>query len=116
MRGWNTGAASPVAGSGGVRGSALPMICRGVRSCSREMCACTSNLPARQDAWARAGLDVDPEFKAFHEQLKNVRPAPPVPEWEQIVTGELVKTAEVVITGKMDQDAGLKQLDRRASG
>ncbi len=51
MRGWNTGAASPVAGSGGVRGSALPMIWRGVRSCSREACACTSGaLPNQRRA------------------------------------------------------------------
>ena len=45
------------------------------------------------------GAAEDPEYAAFHEQLKNVRPAPPVPEWEQIVTGELVKTAEAVIVG-----------------
>ena len=48
MRGWNTGGGSPVAGSGGVRGSALPMIWRGVRSCSSVACACTSGALPNQ--------------------------------------------------------------------
>ena len=78
-----------------------------------EMCLCTSNLPARRDAWDRSGLLDDPEYVAFHEQLKNVRPAPPVPEWEQIVNGELAKTAELVITDSVTIDVGLEQLDRR---
>jgi multiple sugar transport system substrate-binding protein len=78
-----------------------------------ELTLCTSDLPARQDAWVSSGLLNDPEFAAFHDQLNNVRPAPPVPEWEQIVTGELVKTAEAVIAGRESVAAGLEQLDRR---
>lgn len=78
-----------------------------------ELCLCTSNLPARDAAWKKAGLLDDPEYAAFHEQLSNVRPAPPVPEWESIVTGELVKTAEAVIAGRVSVDDGLAALDRK---
>lgn len=78
-----------------------------------ELTLCTSDLPARLDAWVSSGLINDPEFAAFHEQLKNVRPVPPVPEWEQIVTGELVNTAESVIAGRGSVAKGLEQLDRR---
>jgi multiple sugar transport system substrate-binding protein len=70
-------------------------------------------MPARDDAWEGAGLLKDPEYAAFHEQLKNVRPAPPVPEWEQIVTGELVKTAEAVIVSGADARRALEDLDRK---
>jgi multiple sugar transport system substrate-binding protein len=72
-----------------------------------------SSLPARRDAWEATGLANDPEFAAFHAQLTNVRPMPPTPEWEEIVTGELVKTAEAVINGRISVEAGLEQLDRR---
>lgn len=78
-----------------------------------ELFRLTSNLPARRDAWETSGLLDDPEFAAFHEQLKKVRPVPPVPEWQEIVEGELAKTAEAVITGRVDLDEGLRQLDRR---
>jgi multiple sugar transport system substrate-binding protein len=78
-----------------------------------EMCLCTSNLPAHQDAWAAAGLLNDEKYQAFYEQLKHVRPVPPVPEWEQIATGELVKTAEAVIMGGKSVEEGLAELDRR---
>jgi multiple sugar transport system substrate-binding protein len=78
-----------------------------------ELCLCTSNMPAREDAWEGAGLLKDAEYAAFHEQLNNVRPAPPVPEWEQIVTGELVKTAEAVIVSGVDMRRALEDLDRK---
>ncbi|HMO86158.1 MAG TPA: sugar ABC transporter substrate-binding protein, partial [Lacipirellulaceae bacterium] len=55
-----------------------------------EMFRHTSNLPARRDAWEPSGLIDDPKYRAFHEQLANVRATPQAPEWEQIVTGELV--------------------------
>ena len=35
-----------------------------------ELCRCTSNLPARDEAWEAAGLLDDPEYAAFHEQLQ----------------------------------------------
>jgi multiple sugar transport system substrate-binding protein len=78
-----------------------------------ELFRCTSSLPARKEAWKQSGLLDDPEYAAFHEQLKNVRPAPAVPEWEEIVTGELVKTAEAVIGGRVELDKALADLDRK---
>jgi multiple sugar transport system substrate-binding protein len=74
---------------------------------------CTGNLPPGEKAWHESGMLKDRKFVAFYEQLKNVTPSPPTPEWEQIVTGELVKTAEAVITGGADMDAALKQLDAK---
>jgi multiple sugar transport system substrate-binding protein len=77
------------------------------------MCQSTSNLPAHREAWVTLGLVDDPKFRAFHEQLKNVRPVPPVPEWQKIVEGELVKTAEAVIAERVTVADGLARLDRR---
>jgi multiple sugar transport system substrate-binding protein len=74
---------------------------------------CTGNLPPGEKAWKDSGLLKDAKFVAFHDQLKNVIPAPHAPEWEQIVTGELVKTAEAVINGGVDMDAALAALDRK---
>jgi multiple sugar transport system substrate-binding protein len=74
---------------------------------------CTGNLPPGEKAWKDSGLLEDEKFVAFHDQLKNVVPAPPAPEWEQIVTGELVKTAEAVINGGADLESALAELDRR---
>jgi multiple sugar transport system substrate-binding protein len=78
-----------------------------------ELFRCTSSLPARESAWRKSGLLDDAEYAAFHEQLENVQPAPAVPEWEAIVTGELVKTAEAVIGGRAEIDAALVDLDRK---
>ena len=69
------------------------------RAASRAVPAARATCRRGTTAWEESGLLDDPEYAAFHEQLENVRPAPPVPEWEQIVTGELVKTAEAVIGG-----------------
>jgi len=76
---------------------------------------CTGNLPPGEKAWTDSGLLRDPEFVAFHEQLTNVVPAPKAPEWEQIVTGELVKTAEAVIVGDAKLDEALAALDRKVN-
>lgn len=73
----------------------------------------STNLPGRRDSWELAGLLKDPEFVAFHEQLKNVAPAPPAPEWEQIVSGEVVKTVEAVIRRQEELEPALVKLDRR---
>jgi multiple sugar transport system substrate-binding protein len=72
---------------------------------------CTGNLPPGERAWRESGMLNDKKFLGFYEQLKNVAPAPRAPEWEQIVTGELVKTAETVITGGADMNHALKLLD-----
>ena len=38
---------------------------------------------------------------------------PPAPEWEHIVTGELVKRAEAAINGRQTVDEALTELDQR---
>lgn len=78
-----------------------------------EMFLATSNLPARKSAWNSDALRADAEYAAFHEQLERVQPAPRVPEWEEIVTGELVKTAEAVIGGRQEIGPALVALDRQ---
>ncbi len=75
----------------------------------------TGNLPPGQKAWQDSGLLDDKKFAAFYEQLKNVTPAPAAPEWEQIMTGEFVKTAEAVINGGADMDEALKALDDKVN-
>lgn len=47
--------------------------------------ALSGNLPPRRTTWRDPRL-VDPAVAAFRDQLERVRPAPPVPEWERIVT------------------------------
>ena len=74
---------------------------------------CTGNLPPGAKAWEASGMRSDPLFEGFYEQLQNVRPVPPAPEWEHIVTGELVKRAEAAINGRQTVDEALTELDQR---
>jgi multiple sugar transport system substrate-binding protein len=74
---------------------------------------CTGNLPPGAKAWEASGMRSDPLFAGFYEQLQNVRPVPPAPEWEHIVTGELVKRAEAAINGRQTVDEALTELDQR---
>jgi multiple sugar transport system substrate-binding protein len=74
---------------------------------------CTGNLPPGAKAWEASGMRSDPLFAGFYEQLQNVRPVPPAPEWEHIVTGELVKRADAAINGRQTVDEALTELDQR---
>jgi len=74
---------------------------------------CTGNLPPGAKAWEASGMRRDPLFEGFYEQLQNVRAAPKAPEWEQIVTGELVRRAEAAINGRQTVDDALAELDER---
>ena len=74
---------------------------------------CTGNLPPGAQAWESSGMRNDPLFAGFYEQLQNVRPVPPAPEWEHIVTGELVKRADAAINGRQTVDEALAELDQR---
>lgn len=51
----------------------------------QQFYALTGNLPPRRASWVDPRLG-DAQVRAFREQLERVRPAPPVPEWERIVT------------------------------
>ncbi len=44
----------------------------------------TGDLPPRKSSWAWPALTSDPHARAFAKQLENVRPTPPVAEWERI--------------------------------
>lgn len=46
----------------------------------------TGDLPPRRAAWHGAAFASDPPVAAFRAQLERVRGAPPVPEWERIMT------------------------------
>ncbi len=69
------------------------------------------DLPARREAWADSALAADPRIQAFRSQLDRVRPAPPVPEIEQIMA--LVQDeAEAAVRGAVTPDSALAALDR----
>ena len=74
---------------------------------------CTGNLPPGAKAWDATGMRGDPLFAGFYEQLQNLRPVPAAPEWEQIVTGELVKRADAAINGRQTVEQALTELDQR---
>jgi multiple sugar transport system substrate-binding protein len=70
----------------------------------------TGNLPPRESAWTRGRLADDPQERAFHEQLKHVRPLPRVPEWEQITT-KIIQADQLVIAQRATIDQVLAELD-----
>lgn len=59
----------------------------------------TTDLPARRSAWRSANLAGDPAVGAFYTQLQAARPAPQVPEWEQLAD-KLGGWVEKVVYGK----------------
>jgi len=73
----------------------------------------TGDLPARRDAWERPPLAGDAKAAAFRDQLGRVKPAPAVPEWEQIAT-QMQLVAEQMVTGRLTLDAAVAEMDRRA--
>jgi multiple sugar transport system substrate-binding protein len=72
----------------------------------------TGDLPARRSAWAAPGIRNDTHTRAFADQLERVRPTPPVPEWEQVMT-EMRLVTEHVVRGDMTVEEGTAELDRR---
>jgi multiple sugar transport system substrate-binding protein len=71
----------------------------------------TGNLPPRESAWKQGRLAEDPQERAFHEQLKNVRPLPRVPEWEQI-TSKITQAGQLAIAQRVSIDEALAGLDK----
>ncbi|HEY3519502.1 MAG TPA: sugar ABC transporter substrate-binding protein [Rhodanobacteraceae bacterium] len=72
------------------------------------------DLPPRRSAWESAELKNDPKLHAFREQLERLAPAPPVPEWEQIVN-MMQDTAARVIAGQLTVDQATAQMDAQAN-
>lgn len=71
------------------------------------------DLPARRSAWEDPVLKNDPKLRAFRAQLDHMRPAPQVPEWEQIVN-MMQDLAARAIAGQLTIDQATAQMDARA--
>ena len=71
------------------------------------------DLPARRSAWNDPALNRDPKLQAFRAQLEHMRPAPQVPEWEQIVN-MMQDVAARAIAGQLTIDDATAQMDARA--
>jgi multiple sugar transport system substrate-binding protein len=69
----------------------------------------TNDLPARKSAWTGPEL-TDEVAQAFYRQLQDARPAPAVPEWEQ-VAARLGGWVEQTVYGRTPVNVALKSLD-----
>ena len=72
------------------------------------------DLPPRRSAWESAALKNDQKLHAFREQLERLAPAPPVPEWEQIVN-MMQDIAARAIAGQLTIDQATAQMDAQAN-
>ena len=71
------------------------------------------DLPARRSAWESPALERDPRLHAFRAQLEHMRPAPKVPEWEQIVN-MMQQIAARAVAGQLSIDEAAAQMDTQA--
>ena len=71
------------------------------------------DMPPRRSSWQGGALRDDPKARAFREQLEQVKPTPPVPEWERIAN-EMQLVAAEVIAGRLTIDQAAAEIDRRA--
>jgi len=77
----------------------------------KEWYRLTSDLPAVEEAWADCSLAANSLIQAFHEQLKHTRPAPQVPEWEQIAA-RINRWLEAAVYGKVTVEKAVENLAR----
>ncbi|MYN15399.1 extracellular solute-binding protein [Rugamonas sp. FT107W] len=73
----------------------------------------TGDLPPRRSNWSHPRLADDKYAQAFGEQLERVKPAPKVPEWEQIAT-EMRLVTERVTHGELTVEQAAADLDAKA--
>jgi len=71
------------------------------------------DMPPRRSSWEGGALRDDPKAHAFREQLERVKPTPPIPEWERIVT-EMQLVAAQAVAGELTIDQAAEEIDRRA--
>jgi multiple sugar transport system substrate-binding protein len=71
------------------------------------------DLPARRSAWESPALKGDQKLQAFRAQLEHMRPAPQVPEWEQIVN-MMQQVAARAVAGELTIDEAAAQMDAQA--
>ncbi|BDU19280.1 sugar ABC transporter substrate-binding protein [Dyella sp. GSA-30] len=70
------------------------------------------DMPPRRSSWEGGALHDDPKARAFREQLERVKPLPPIPEWERIVT-EMQLVAAQAVAGQLTVDQAAEEIDRR---
>jgi multiple sugar transport system substrate-binding protein len=73
----------------------------------------TGDLPPRRSNWTLPRLANDAYANAFGQQLERVKPAPKVPEWEQIAT-EMRLVAERVTHNELTVAQAAAELDAKA--
>ena len=73
----------------------------------------TGDLPPRRSNWTFPRLANDAYANAFGQQLERVKPAPKVPEWEQIAT-EMRLVAERVTHNELTVAQAAAELDAKA--
>ncbi|MCB1771036.1 MAG: extracellular solute-binding protein, partial [Candidatus Competibacteraceae bacterium] len=71
----------------------------------------TGDLPARSSAWSVPALASNRYAQAFRQQLQQVQPTPPIPEWERIAN-RIAYYAELTVRREMSVDEALAALDR----
>lgn len=71
----------------------------------------TGDLPARQSAWADPALASNQQIQAFREQLRQIRPTPPIPEWERIAQ-RIAYYAEQAVRKQLGVDEALAALNQ----
>jgi multiple sugar transport system substrate-binding protein len=71
----------------------------------------SGDLPSVIETWERPALSRDPKASAFAVQLRHVRPAPKVPEWEAIMQ-RVAERFQEVLHGQKPLDAMLEALDQ----
>jgi multiple sugar transport system substrate-binding protein len=74
--------------------------------------ALLGDMPPRRSSWDGGSLHDDPKALAFREQLEDVRPTPPVPEWERIAN-EMQLVAAEAAAGELTVDQATAEMDRR---
>lgn len=70
------------------------------------------DMPPRRSSWEGGALRDDPKARAFRDQLERVKPTPPIPEWERIVT-EMQLVAARAVHGDLSVDQAAAEIDRR---
>lgn len=75
--------------------------------------ALLGDMPPRRSSWEGEQLRNDPKARAFRDQLERVKPTPPIPEWERIVT-EMQLVAAQAAHGDVSIDEAAAEIDRRA--
>lgn len=70
------------------------------------------DMPPRRSSWEGRALRDDPRARAFRDQLERVKPTPPIPEWERIVT-EMQLVAARAVHGDLSIDEAAAEIDRR---